>query len=195
MGFYGGSFDPIHIGHLALAIELSEKQHLDEVFFCPAGLAPNKKHAKPLVSYAHRSRMVAEALLPFPSFTLIDLERDEETPSYTVDTLTLLQRRYPEIDLFLLLADEAAMTLPTWKEVEKLLTIATPLLARRSKEEPSLETLPPPIREKVLSGRAEIPLIEISSTQVRERIKKNLPCNHLIPEKVLDYIRKHQLYS
>ena len=195
VGFYGGTFDPIHIGHLALAIELSERHHLDEVLFCPAGLAPNKEHTKPLASYAHRYRMVEEAISSFPNFALIDLEREEGEPSYTVDTLTLLHKLLPGTELFLLLADDTAMTWPSWKGPEQILSLAKPLIARRLREEAPFDRLPSPIGKAVAAGMTQTPLIEISSTQIRGRIKKKLPCHHLLPQKVLDYIMNHQLYS
>ncbi len=165
VGFFGGSFDPIHFGHIGLAVELMEKHKLDAVLFCPAYCSPFKKDEPPVASPLDRLEMLKLAL-ELPQFKISTLEIDRKGTSYTVDTLRALKKE--GINLKLLLSEESARHLNKWKEPEELLQIAPPLIGRRE--------------------------IQISSTEIRERLKKKLYCGHLVPAKTLDYIQKHRLY-
>lgn len=166
IGFFGGSFDPIHFGHISLAIHLLETYHLDEILFTPAFCSPFKMESPPVASPHHRLKML-EAALDFPRFKICTLEIDRKGPSYTIDTLRELQKEGTKIRL--LLSDEASLYLEKWKEAAELVKIAPPLVGPRE--------------------------IKISSTDIRNRLKKKLYCGHLIPAKALDYIFLNGLYS
>lgn len=165
VGFFGGSFDPIHFGHIALAVQLMEAHKLDEILFCPASCSPFKTETPPVASPKHRLAMLKLAL-DLPQFKVCTLEIDQEGPSYTIDTVRELKKE--GIKVRLLLSDEAAHHLDQWKESDELVKIAPPLIGPRE--------------------------IKISSTDIRTRLKKKLYCGHLIPAKALDYIRVNDLY-
>ena len=163
-GFFGGSFDPIHFGHISLAIHLLETHKLEEILFCPAFCSPFKTSFPPKASPEHRLAMLRLAL-DHPQFKITPIEIDRKGPSYTIDTIRSLKQS----GLRLILSDEAAVGLDQWKETQELIRLAPPLIGPRN--------------------------IDISSTEVRERLKKRMYCGHLIPAKALDYIHKHRLYE
>ena len=166
IGFFGGSFDPIHFGHIALAISLLEQHTLDEVLFCPAFCSPFKVDSPPRVDGKHRLKML-ELALDYPKFRATSMEIDRGATSYTIDTLKALQKE--GVQWKLLLSDETAKSLPQWKEAKEIVQIAEPLIGTKD--------------------------LQISSTKIRHRLKKRLYCAHLIPSKVLDYIFANDLYS
>lgn len=166
VGFFGGSFDPIHFGHIALAISLMESHQLDEVLFCPAFCSPFKMDNPP-VAPAEDRLMMLKLALDFPPFKISTVELDRKGASFTIDTIRELKQE--GVRLRLLLSDEAAQHLHKWKQTEELVKIAPPLIGPRD--------------------------IKISSTEVRNRLKKKLYCGHLLPLKVLDYIKSSDLYS
>lgn len=164
VGFFGGTFDPIHFGHLTLAIQLFEKHKLDEILFCPAFCSPHKTATPPETSGEHRLAMLRLALEAFPSqFHITTLELEREKLSYTVDTLRTLKTASQRLRLLLSDAED----LDTWKDPQELRRLAPPLMG---------------------------PRCPISSTDIRERLKKKLCCAHLVPAKTLDYIQKNSLY-
>lgn len=165
IGFFGGSFDPIHFGHISLAIHLLEKYSLEQILFCPAAVSPFKTDKPPRASDKHRIEMLKLAL-DLPQFKISTLEIDRGGTSFTIDTIRSLGK---ENELHLLLSDEAAKNLEEWKEAEELKKLAPPLIGPRTRE--------------------------ISSTNIRERLQKKLYCGHLVPLKALDYIQANELYS
>lgn len=164
IGFLGGSFDPIHFGHISLAIHLMEQYQLAQVLFCPAFCSPFKKDVPPVASPEHRLAMLKLAL-ELPQFKVTTIELEQKKPVYTVDTVKALHIE----GLRLLLSDETAAQLGTWKQTEELVRLAPPLIGPRE--------------------------AHISSSEIRERIKKKLYCGHLLPAKVLEYIERHRLYE
>lgn len=166
VGFFGGSFDPIHFGHIALAVQLMEDHKLDEILFCPAFCSPFKTSAPPVATPQQRLAMLKLAL-DLPQFKITTYELDRDGCSYTIDTIRALQTE--GVQFRLLLSDEAATHLDKWKETRELIRLAPPLIAPRE--------------------------IQISSTEIRERLKKKLYCGHLVPAKALEYIQSHRLYS
>jgi nicotinate-nucleotide adenylyltransferase len=182
VGFFGGSFDPIHFGHINLALELLEKGHLDEVLFCPAFCSPFKTGHPPAASKKDRLEMLKLALKAVPHTRITTLELDREGPSYTVDTIRELQRQ-EKSSFRLLLSEEAAKEIDKWKEAKELTRLAPPLIGvRASFSEGPFER----VRTRVL---------EVSSTEIRKRLQEKLYCGHLIPPKALDYILQNGLYS
>ncbi len=195
-GFFGGSFDPIHNGHLHLALELFEKHNLDEVFFCPTSQSPHKKNTPPQASKDHRRAMVTAAISPFPQFTLLDYELQKTSSCYTIETMRTLTEEDPKVHYFLLLGEDAALSLHTWKEASELIKLAPPLVGSREKDLLSeLKGADPAIVKSLKKGWTSIPRLEISSTWVRSRVNKGEYAGHLVPGKVWDYIQTHQLYQ
>lgn len=187
VGILGGTFDPIHFGHLNLAFELMEKHGLDEVWFCPAWQNPHKlgSHA---VSGTDRLEMVRLAVEDIPVFRVIDVEIKRGGPSYMVDTLKGLTDNNPAIKFFLILGEDAALQFPEWKSPQEITLLCEVLVGSRSLA--SAAVLPPILK----NGLTQIPLLDISSTEIRSRVSKKLYISHLVPPKVVDYIYKNQLY-
>jgi nicotinate-nucleotide adenylyltransferase len=194
VGFFGGSFDPIHLGHLNIAIELAERHKLDEVYICPTSQSPFKKAQPPIASKEHRRAMVTAAIAPLPHFTLIDLELQKSMPCYTIDTirelLTIDQQHKKKKSYFLLLGEDALEYFHEWKEVKELVKLASPLIGSRGTKSFKGSA----ISSSIEKGLTPIPLMEISSTEIRNRLQKGLYCGHLLPAKVWEYIQQHQLY-
>lgn len=176
IGIFGGSFDPIHFGHLNLAIQLLEKASLDEILFCPALYSPFKEHHRPVASPEHRLAMLKLILTPFFRVTAIELDRPG--PSYTIDTVRALAHEKGEYRL--LLSDESSATLPAWKDSAEIVKLAPPLVGSRTGQGAHI---------------IQTPLFDVSSSEVRRRLKKKLYCKHLVPSIVLDYIEEFGLYS
>ena len=187
IGLYGGSFDPIHHGHLSLALELKRAARLDRVLFCPANISPFKQDNPPKASGKARLEMCQIALEEIEGLEVCDFEVLEESVSYTINTAKKLKNLYPKAKLFLLLTVDAHQTFSDWKDYNELKEILSPIAGsgRESKEEsfPGFQCY-------------KTPIMEISSTRIREKIasKSREYLGHLAPLKVLDYIFKHQLY-
>jgi len=191
VGFYGGTFDPIHFGHINLAVQLLEIYSLDEVLFCPAYCSPLKTTAPPLATPHQRLEMVRIALEGIPHFRITTYEIDRNEPAFTIDTLQMIKREgRGDINFRLLLSEEAASHFDQWKNFQDLIRLAPPIIGTRS---PSL--LRGSLADSLRSGCTQTKIFEISSTDIRERLKKEQYCGHLVPEKVLDYIQANGLYK
>lgn len=200
LGFYGGTFDPPHIGHLNLAIQIMEQQQLPGVLFSAAAVNP-LKGASPIASAAHRLAMLELAIEDIASFFTWDWECMRPGPCYTFDAISHLAGE-GIVDLRLILGADAAVALPSWHRAEELVRLAPPLVGLRSGT--TLALLPGPIGDERMSddpiaealrcGITPICQMEISSTLIRHRLSLGLYCGHLLPHKVLDYILHHGLY-
>lgn len=189
IGFFGGSFDPLHFGHLNLAISLAEAHHLDEVLFCPVNRSPFKER-DPIASAKHRLAMTLLGIQDIPRFRVCELEVERGGISYTVDTLRALNEERGQ--LYLLLSEESIESFHRWKEAEEIVRLAKPLIGSRSQ---AAQKIPQsPLQKILFAGLTPMPILEISSTEVRRRIKNNLTCSHLAPAIILDYIKRHRLY-
>lgn len=199
IGFFGGSFDPIHSGHIHLALSLLEKHQLDQVLFCPAFISPFKTENSPHVSAHYREEMVKRAIAPLPFFSIFDYELKKKEASYTIDTIKHLKKQYAEqkqnIEIRLILGDDMLQGLPQWKDVETLLKLAPPLVGSRSQEPVWPSGLSKEALALLQEGFTQIPILDISSTTLRQRLKKREYCGHLIPYQVLEYIHQNQLYK
>jgi len=200
VGFFGGSYNPIHYGHLHLAKQLMEAHRLHEVWFCPARSNPNKK-GNEVISVEHRLKMVQLAIEDAPSFTAMNVEAKREGPSYTVDTLRELLKREKEKkhsrQIYLMMSDELIAEFFHWKQVKDIVRMVPLLVGSRfitSTVFPRCEG-DPQICKAIAKGWTATTIVNISSTEIRQRICKGLPCEHLVPKKVLDYIDKNILYS
>lgn len=194
VGVLGGSFDPVHFGHLHLAIALFEGHGLDEVWWIPVQKSPLK--SSPIASSSHRAKMVRLAIEEIPSFKLLEIELVREGPSFTVDTLRQLKAEHSDIQFHLLLGDDVLSHFDRWKEPCEIVELAPPLIgARQSAAFPAPSSLDKKLIEALRLGWTPVPLVEISATDVRRRLREGLFCGHLVPAKVLDYIHSYRLYS
>lgn len=184
IGIYGGSFDPIHIAHLILAEQAREQGKLDRVLFIPAGKQPLKA-AGALTTFEKRVEMVEAAIAGNPAFEVDTCEGNRPGPSYTVDTLKDLRQRYPKAELILILGSDCIPDLPKWREPEAIAKLATLLLVSR----PGTETAMPPSYFRW--QKVECPLMEVSSTDIRQRLKENRSARYLLPEGVERILTAH----
>ena len=189
IGIFGGTFDPPHLGHLIVAQEVRDKLKLDRIFFIPASLPPHKKKVRISEAF-HRLRMVQLATQDNPNFKVLDLELKREGHSYTVDTLKALRKRYPQAQFFLILGLDNLNHIHTWKKPEEIFKLSKVVFITR----PGI-TLNKTSKWLNYSRLLDVKEIDISSTDIRERIKKDKPIKYLVPEKVLQYIQRHNLYK
>lgn len=198
VGLLGGTFDPFHNGHINLGLELQEKHALDEVIVCPAAYSPFKSLETCHVSASHRLEMVRLAVEDVSNWRVIDWEIKQGGPSYTIETVQALiteaNQNKEKIALYLLLGQDILEKLADWKNIEELLTLANPLIGIRGGYDPAKIKLPNIIEKSCRSGMTTTKVLDISSTWIRNRLKKRLHCQHLLPAKVLDFIYHHQLY-
>ena len=196
IGIFGGSFDPIHNGHLNLAVELMEAHSLDEVWFIPAACSPFKQFPT-ATSAQDRLAMTALAIAGETRFRVLDLEINREGPSYTVDTLkTLVEAQKGQADpctFALILGDDTARGFSGWHHPEAIVQLARLLVGSRGLQKEPFKGSPQVIAA-LEAGMTPTRIMEVSSTEIRQRLKEGMYCGHLVPGKVLDYIFSHQLY-
>jgi nicotinate-nucleotide adenylyltransferase len=194
IGVLGGTFDPIHIGHLVVAEEARIKVGFNEVLFVPAG-QPWVKLDRNITPAAHRVEMVRRAIAGNPHFKLCTLEVERPGPSYTVDTLTTLREQLgSEASLFFILGRDTLAGLHLWKEPKKLVQLCRLVVAPRlgSKDLKHLKTSIPGLLDKVI--QLDMPVIEISSSGIRQRIAQGLSVHYLVPADVEKYITEQKVY-
>jgi len=200
IGIYGGTFDPIHFGHLNLAMEILEAHGLDQVWFCPARINPHKLEDQP-TPIEHRHKMVELAIAKFPQFGLLDIESQREGPSYTVDTLREVleaeKSSVPLKEFALILGEDAVPGFFRWRQPEAIVKMVPILIGCRSNSILDLSKFQdkPLICQALEKGLTPTRKMDISGTELRERLRNGLICRHLVPSEVLDYIYAHQLYS
>jgi nicotinate-nucleotide adenylyltransferase len=194
VGVLGGTFDPIHIGHLVVAEEARVRLHLDQVLFVPAG-RPWLKLDRDITPAVHRAEMVRRAIANNPHFRLCTLEIERPGPSYTVDTLTKLQEQLGrDASLFFLLGRDALAELPLWKEPKKVAQLCRLVVAPRlgSRDSKRLQAEIPGLLDKVI--QLDMPIIGISSSDIRQRLARGLSIRYLVPVEVEEYIARHGIY-
>jgi nicotinate-nucleotide adenylyltransferase len=198
VGFYGGSFDPVHFGHVSLAIDMMEAHHLDEIWFCPAQVNPHKQEDQPLASH-HRLAMLEIALREIPHFKILEMEIKRKGPSYTLDTLRELieQEKKNQIpkEFSLILGDDSIPHFFQWHQPKEIVRLVPLLIGRRNFQDitPLLKG-DPEICAAIRKGFTRTRIMEISATDIRQRIYNGLYVGHLLPAKVIDYIYEHHLY-
>lgn len=195
LGVFGGTFDPIHYGHLVAAEEVRYRLQLDKVLFVPAGVPPHKLDHD-ITPTRHRVAMLELALASNPGFALSRVDIDRHGPCYTVDTLALLHQEYgPGAELFFLMGMDSLADILTWKEPERLIRLARIVVVGRPGFQADVDEL-----DKVLPGAAErisivdTPLMEVSSSDIRRRVREGAPIRYQVPDAVEAYIRAHRLY-
>lgn len=184
----GGTFDPIHHGHLVAASEVQSLLDLDEVVFVPTG-QPWQKEGRDVASAEHRYLMTVIATASNPRFTVSRVDIDRPGPTYTLDTLRDLQKQRPDAELFFITGADALSQILSWKGVQELWDLAHFIGVTRPGYELSEQGLP---KDKVTLK--EVPAMAISSTDCRDRVRDNEPVWYLVPDGVVQYINKYQLY-
>lgn len=186
-GLFGGSFDPVHLGHLLVAQAAIEELALARLFFIPAAQSPFKPENHPAPA-AERLRLLRLALAGKPNCEVDDQEIRRGGVSYTIDTLRDYASRFPQARLFCLIGADNIESLPKWREAAELARLAEWVVIPRPGQVPV--GFPPPFRGRVLTG---FPL-GVSSSQIRARIKAGQPIEHLVPTAVSEAIRNNRLY-
>jgi nicotinate-nucleotide adenylyltransferase len=181
IGLFGGSFDPIHHGHLILARDAMEQLGLARVIFIPANISPHKLDQPPAPAKA-RCEMLAAAIEDEPGFEVDCCEVDREGVSFAIDTVRMMIQRHPETDFYYFIGEDNLTALHTWKEIEELRRLAPFVVLARGGTPANSEF-------QVVTRH-----IDISSTDIRKRIADGLPVRYLLPDKTCKIIQRHGLY-
>ncbi|MEL0626613.1 nicotinate-nucleotide adenylyltransferase [Salinibacterium amurskyense] len=186
IGIMGGTFDPIHNGHLVAASEAQIQFNLDEVVFVPTGKPWMKDTVTP---GEHRYLMTVIATAANPGFNVSRVDLEREGATYTIDTLRDMRKAYPDADLFFITGADAVAQIMEWKDVAEVWTLAHFIAVSRPGHALTISGLP----EQGVSS-LEVPALAISSTDCRNRVSRGYPVWYLVPDGVVQYIAKHHLY-
>jgi nicotinate-nucleotide adenylyltransferase len=198
LGLFGGTFDPVHYGHLLLAESCREQCRLDEVWFLPAATPPHKQ-SRQLAPEAARVDMLGLAVGGHEAFRVHTLEIDRGGVSYTVDTLAQLHAAEPERELFFLMGADSLVDLPTWREPARICDLSIPVVVHRAGlPRPDFSVLATLVRRERLvqieRHAVEMPLIGLSSSDIRGRVAAGKSIRYQTPRAVEKYIETHGLY-
>ena len=196
IGVLGGTFDPVHNGHLIVAEEARARLNLARVLFVPAGQSWLKQDS-PISPAEHRVNMVRLAIADKAYFKLSTMEIERPSPSYTVDTIAELQAQLGAgAQLFFILGWDSLAQLPQWREPSQLITmchlVAVPRVGYPAPNLKKLDAILPGLSQRVMV--MDKPRIDINASQIRERVARGLSIRHLVPEPVNRYIKEHKLY-
>ena len=208
IGIFGGSFNPIHIGHLIVAEEVFQHRKLSKVLFMPTGISPHKESSD-LIDSLHRYQMVKSAISDNEHFKVSDLEIKRYGKSYTIDTIRILREMYgEEHNLYLIMGTDMINEINTWKDINTLSGMCHFIVVNRSPI-PTNGISKSPLQECGIRGikvfseekmaeierlKVTVPTIGISSTEIRERLRSGRSIRYLVPQCVEDYIKAHNLY-
>lgn len=189
IGIYGGTFDPLHIGHLILGRDAMEQLGLERLIYVPNACSPHKGGRQPAPAKL-RLQMLLEATAGEPGFVVDELELYRPPPSYAIDTVRELHKRYPQAEFYYLIGEDNLRELHTWREIEQLSQMVRFAVFSRSGSTEAKEQVAK-LGAHPLFGRK----VEVSSTEIRSRVAKGLSIRYLVPESVLRIIEEHQLYK
>ncbi len=196
LGIMGGTFDPVHYGHLVAAEGARHSFSLEKVIFVPAGKPPHKHgHAASAPRIRYKMTCLAIASNPFFSSSTIEVERPG--PSYTIDTVRTMMRLYPAKSIYFITGTDAIAEIFSWKDAGSLLSMCNFVAAARpgycfKALNKKLGSLPNSLKQNI--SFMEVPALDISSTDIRQRVREGKPIKYLLPESVEDYILKNNLY-
>ena len=217
VGILGGSFDPVHNGHIGLATQVKEKFRLDQILFIPAFISPHKQDSRPAPAH-HRLAMLQLAIAPHPCFLISEMELDRKKVSFTVDTLSVLTAEQPDTDFFLIMGSDAFAGIKTWKSIRQLLGMGHFIVATRpgftlERIEENLKNLFPDLESSFSPATVEEDVIvfhhrsqsttlnffdlipmDISSSVIRKNINRHREIKNMLPPEVENYMIKNQLY-
>ena len=197
-GLFGGSFNPIHIGHLHLAQAVQAELQLDGILLMPAGEAPHKSSAAyaPAVDRFHMCELAAAQI---PQMRVSDYEMRKRGKSYTVETLRYLTQVQPQTDWTLLIGSDMLLTFDAWVRWEEILSMAAvAAVSRQAGDLPQLHEKADALRRSCPAAEIHVlsvDAVEISSTEIREKLQKGADCSCVLPENVVQYIQEHGLYQ
>lgn len=195
VGIFGGTFDPIHMGHLIVAETIMDEFHLDKVVFIPAAVPPHKLD-KQISPAKHRYMMTMLATCSNPRFQVSDMEMHRQGPSYSRDTLAqLIEEHGMDTEFYFIVGADSVENLHTWNRIDELLTMCHFIGASRPGCMPDMEKIAQrfgPLAEKIHC--LETPELEISSTEIRHRVGQKRTIRYIVPETVEQYIYKEKLY-
>lgn len=198
LGIYGGSFDPVHLGHLTLARCCAEQRELAEVWFVPAAHQPLKPGG-PQATDRQRLEMLQLALAGQEAMHVSEIEIERGGVSYTVDTLHAVKQQRPDADIFFLMGADSLADFPQWHQPERILELATPLIVRRAGAgEPDYQVLASFVSagrlQAIIDARVEMPAVPISSSEIRRLVASGGTWQTMVPERVAKYVEEHRLY-
>ena len=199
LGLLGGTFDPVHYGHLLLAECCREQVRLDAVWFLPTAVPPHKR-SRQLTPSERRVEMLELAIAGNPAFSVCRYETDRGGVNFTADTLGHFRREDPDRELFFLLGADMLHDLPTWRQPARICELATPVVVRRpGSPEPSFDGLAsatsPGQVERIRRHQVDMPELGVSSTEIRRRMANGESIRYLTPRAVEEYIKTHELYG
>ena len=198
LGVFGGSFDPVHYGHLLLAETCREQAKLDQIWFIPAAVPPHKQ-GREMTPAKLRVEMLQLAIGGTDYFRVSTLEIERGGVSYTVDTLAEIKLQLDNAELFLLMGADSLSEFPTWREPQTVCQLAVPLVVRRAgSPQPDLNVLAkivdPDRLETVRNHQVEMPIIDLSSTDLRRRVREGQSIRFRTPRAVEKFIETHNIY-
>ncbi|MEK7263424.1 MAG: nicotinate-nucleotide adenylyltransferase [Bacteroidota bacterium] len=189
LGIFGGSFNPPHIGHLIIAESVREKLQLDNVIFVPAGQPPHKS-SQPMLEAMLRLKLLQLAIASQPQFIIDEIELQRIGLSYSVETLQYFAKKYPHDALYFLIGADSFLELHTWKSPKEICSLATVVVMNRGGIEIKNET-----EFTRLVQFVRVPNIEISSTEIRQRVAMGKSIRYLVTPSVEEYITTHAIYK
>lgn len=197
IGIMGGTFNPIHFGHLLLAEQTKESLDLDEVIFIPSG-NPYMKKASDVLDKKIRLEMTSLAIEGHPYFRSSSIEVDHEGPSYTCETLAALKRENPNCNYYFIVGADSLCSMETWKNPEQIFQnciVAAAVRGDKTKQE--IREIADELIYKYQADIRILPsrFVDLSSSEIRERIRHGKSVRYMLPERVLEYIHTHQLYQ
>ena len=192
IGIMGGTFDPIHNGHLVAASEAAYRFDLDKVIFVPTG-QPWQKADRDVIDAEHRYLMTMVATASNPRFTVSRVDIDRNGPTYTIDTLRDIRKFYPDAELYFITGADALSSIMSWRDWEDMLEMAHFVGVTRPGYPLTRDMVPEDQRDNI--ELIDIPAMAISSTDCRERARGGEPVWYLVPDGVVQYIAKNHLYS
>ena len=197
VGIMGGTFNPVHNGHLLLAEQAREYCNLDEILFMPSGNSYMKEQGE-IPDGDTRISMTALAIEDNPHFALSTIEVERKGPTYTCETLAELKKLHPETEYYFIVGADNLFSIETWWKPEEILAGCTLIVAARGdKEESAIFNKAAELKEKYKARILLLPerRFDVSSTEIREKIKRGESVRYLLPDKVIAYIKKNRLYK
>lgn len=189
IGLFGGTFNPIHFGHLIIAESLLNQTLIDRIIFIPAAIPPHKQD-QTICSENHRFKMIQLAINNSPAFDVSDYEINKGDISYSIDTVEAFQKKYPSDRLYFIIGSDSLQDMYTWHEPDRLIHMIQVVVVRRAGAD--TDNVDAQYIKNVLW--VNTPLIEISSSQIRQYVKEKKSIRYLVPQAVEQYIYENELY-